>query len=102
MSGKMAMTVVIPGFSIPPGARAVLITDAGDGRFAVHPVAHGKSLLNLHTELIDHINDYPHSDAWLNELLNCCNSRLAARAAARTTGGLALPQADKALWGITP
>lgn len=86
------ITTAIPGFSIPPGARAVLVTDAGDGTFNVRPVEQGKSLLNIRTELQDHLNAYPHTDEWLEDLRDYCISRLAARSEAQRTGGVAIPR----------
>lgn len=87
-----ALTAAIPGFVIPPGARAVLISDAGDGKFEVRPVEQGKSLLNIRTELLDHLNAYPHTDEWLEDLRDYCESRLAARAEAQRTGGVVIPR----------
>lgn len=100
MNGKQAVTIAIHGFSIPAGARAVLVTDAGDGKFTVHPVAHGKSILNVQTEILDHVNSFPHSDAWLQDLRDCCIARLAARAAVKSTGGLAVPLDDGRSWDV--
>lgn len=85
-----SITAAIPGFTIPPGARAVLVTDAGDGQFQLHPVEIGKSLLNVRTELLDHLNAYPHTDAWLEDLRDYCTSRLAARTEARSTNGMVI------------
>lgn len=86
------ITAAIPGFSIPPGARAVFVTDAGDGKFELRPVEHGKSLLNIRHELLDHLNSYPHTDEWLEDLRDYCSSRLAARAEAEQTGGFVVPR----------
>lgn len=86
------VTTAIPGFAIPPGARAVLVTDAGEGNFTLHPVEHGKSMLNIRTELLDHLNAYPHTDAWLEDLRDYCASRIAARGESRATGGVVIPR----------
>lgn len=88
----------IQGLTVPPLARALLVTDQGDGTFQIQPVAHGKSVIDLRTELVDHINSYPHSDEWLIQLIDCCTSRLAARAAVRATGGLSMPRGDDGYW----
>lgn len=84
------LTTAIPGFSIPLGARAVLVTDAGEGKFSMHPVEHGKSLLNIQRDLQDHLSAYPLTDEWLEDLRDYCESRLAARSEAKATGGVAI------------
>lgn len=86
------LTTAIPGFAIPPGARAVLVTDAGEGKFTMHPVEHGKSLLNIQRDLQDHLSAYPLTDEWLEDLRDYCESRLAARAEAKATGGIVIPR----------
>lgn len=86
------LTTAIPGFSIPTGSRAVLVTDAGEGKFTLHPVEQGKSLLNIQRDLQDHLSAYPLTDEWLEDLRNYCESRLAARAEAKATGGIVIPR----------
>ncbi len=93
------LKTAIPGFSIPAGARAVMVTDEFDGTFSVKPVEHGKSVLNVQTELFDHLNAFPVSDEFLLELMNYCASRLEARTEATRTGGTAIAR-KQGLWEI--
>ena len=89
------ITAAIPGFSIPTGARGVLVVDNGDGTFTMNPVAHGKSVLDVRTELLDHLSSFPCSDEWLHEMRDYCDARLQARAQARGTGGIAIARAER-------
>lgn len=84
---------------IPAGARAVLVTPDGNGGFTQQPVSHGESVLNLKKDLLSHLTDFPHSDAWLEELRDYAEARLEARAAARGTNGLAI-QRGKRAWQV--
>ncbi|MGB3881992.1 MAG: hypothetical protein WA955_15590 [Diaphorobacter nitroreducens] len=92
-------TAAIPGLSIPFGARAVLVTDVGDGTFAIHPVAHGKSVLNVQTDLLDHLNHFPLPDQYLQDLRDYCDGRLAARQEAKETRGIVIPR-ERGRWEI--
>ena len=93
------LKTAIPGFSIPAGARAVMVTDDLDGTFSVKPVEHGKSVLNVQTELFDHLSAFPVSDEFLHELMDYCSSRLAARSEAKLTGGTAIAR-KHGLWEV--
>lgn len=59
--------------------RAVLVSLNRDGQLALVPVSDAQSLVNIKDELIDHLNNYPHSDEWLVGLRDYCDGRLAAR-----------------------
>lgn len=73
--------------------RAMLVSlDLDDGKTVRYqPVMHQHSVLDIKTELISHLSDYPHTDAWLLELRNHIDARLAARASARNSGGVSVP-----------
>lgn len=66
-------------FIIPAGARAIIIGDRG----VASPVMPGQAVLNIRKELISHLNEYPHTDEFLEELLSCVAARLEARRRAR-------------------
>lgn len=66
-------------FTIPAGARAVVIGDSG----VPMPVGPDDSVLNLKEGLLSHLNDLPHSDEFLEEILSCVAARLEARRRAR-------------------
>lgn len=83
-------TIAIPGLSIPEGARAILVTEAPDGNFTTTPVQYGQSVVNLKTDLIDHLTAQPYSDEMLQDLRDYCDARLQARREAKATGGIAL------------
>lgn len=89
----------IPGLHIPADARAVLVSHGPNNTFHVQPVEYGQSVLNIRTELLDHLNAYPHSTEWLEDLRDYCNSRLDARADAVRTGGVVLPR-EHGRWEI--
>ena len=78
--------------------RALLVSIKRDGSLEHVPVVDGKSLLNIETELHDHLSAQPRSDAFLMALRDYCNGRLAARAEARATGGFCIPV--KSGWNI--
>lgn len=78
----------------PNAPRAVLVSLNRDGQLELVPVGEAQSLVNIKDELIDHLNNYPHSDEWLTGLCDYCDGRLTARRNARETGGFSLPMKD--------
>lgn len=88
----------ITGVEIPAGARAVLVAPAHDGGHILTPIGDDQSVLNIRRDLMAHLSDYPHSDAFLQELRDCCDARLQARADARHGGHLIMPGAGKNEW----
>ncbi|MDP4076250.1 hypothetical protein [Acidovorax sp. A1169] len=90
--------VAIPDFGIPPGARAVLVTDAGSGNFNLKPVPHRASVVDIERDLTEHLDNMPYSDEWLMNLRAYVDRRLQARAEARGTGGVAMARGDG--WNI--
>lgn len=70
--------------------RALLVSLDRNGRLHHEPVADGQSLLNIQAELLDHLNAYPHTTAWLTALRDYCDGRLAARGEAKATGGVSM------------
>lgn len=84
-----------------PGApRAVLVRLECDA-LQVTPVAASCSVVDLETDLTDHLSAEPRSDALLIDLRDYCQARLDARAAARTSGGLAVAGAGRT-WNVIP
>lgn len=64
---------------VTPGVRAAIVTLDSNGKWYAHPVPQDASVLNLERDLIQHLQAYPFSDAWLNKLRDYCESRLTAR-----------------------
>lgn len=72
--------------------RAILTSLDASGQLQHSPVEYGQSLIRLETELIDHLNAKPYDDQFLADLRDYCAGRLAARDAARATGGFVIPR----------
>jgi hypothetical protein len=85
---------IMAALTEPNAPRAVLVSLNRDGQLELAPVGDGQSLVNIKDELIDHLNNYPHSDEWLTGLRDYCDNRLTARRKARETGGFSLPMKD--------
>lgn len=83
---------LLAALTAPNPPRALLVSLGNDGQLESEPVAFGQSLLNIETELIDHLNSYPHTDEWLLALRDYVDGRLAARQEARATGGVSIPR----------
>lgn len=79
------------GIEIPDGARAVLVSRNVDGSYRQMPVSPSSSVLDLHTELLNHLNEYPYSDEWLIELRDFVEAKLQARQSARKVDGFVTP-----------
>ena len=91
----------IPGLTIPLGARAVLVYESDEpGKFAIRPVGHNQSVLNLETSLLKHLNEQPLGTTWLQVLRDYCDDRLALRAAAQAKKSFITPSA-KFDWDMT-
>jgi hypothetical protein len=73
-----------------PGTRAVLVS-MDDGQFKMTAIAYGESVLNIPKDLLSHLDDYPHSNEFLEVLSNHCIGRLAARQDAKAMGGISIP-----------
>jgi hypothetical protein len=69
-----------------------------DGHVTRHSVAPDESILNIERDLIAHLNEGPYSSDFLAKLRDYCESRLQARAEARSAGKMVFPQA--AFWEI--
>lgn len=72
--------------------RAVLVSLDRAGQMQHEPVDHGQSVLNIHTELIDHLDASPRSTEFLMALRDYCDGRLSARSEAKATGGVSMPR----------
>lgn len=78
---------------VAPGApRAFLVSVDRRGQLECDAIEQGQSVLNIETELMSHLDSRPHSDAWLTELRDYCDGRLAARNEASATGGISIPR----------
>lgn len=76
------------------GARGVMVTPGqGNQGLTAKAIAPGQSVLNLETELRDHLDSYPHSSEWLTDLRDYIDQRLAARTEVKRTGGISMPSA---------
>lgn len=73
--------------------RAALVSLDRTGQLQHEPVADGQSLLNISTDLIDHLDSRPYSTAFLTALRDYCDGRMAARAEAKSSGGVSMPRA---------
>jgi hypothetical protein len=61
---------------LPRDTRAYLVTINGDGERRLQPVGEGHSVVNLHTSLVDHLNDGFFSGDFYKELLEHCRARV--------------------------
>ena len=78
-----------------PGNRAALVSVGMDGKLEVTPVHFGDSVLNLHEELIDHLNAQPLTDAFVQAIHDWAAGRMAATAEARRVGGFIIPRSPQ-------
>lgn len=81
------------------GARAVIVAPFGDGTWITKPVEPGCSVLNINRDLLKHLNEYPHTDAWLAHLRDYCIGRITARQNAQASGKLIRPS-HKVCWDM--
>lgn len=79
--------------------RALLVSLDRNGQLEHTPVAFGESVLNIETDLQDHLSAQPVSTEWMLNLCDYIDQRLASRGEARATGGVAIPRQDGA-WAI--
>ena len=84
----------------PRAPRALIVSLDRNGQLTHRPISDGQSVVNLHTELFDHLNSAPQTDEYLLALRDYCDSRLAARAEAKASGGFMTPRASGG-WNIT-
>jgi hypothetical protein len=61
---------------LPRDTRGYLVTINGDGTRKLHPVGEGHSVVNLHTSLVDHLNDGFFSGDFYKGLLEHCRARV--------------------------
>lgn len=74
------------------GARAVLVAPNHGGQgLCTQAIVQGQSVVNLSTELKDHLDSYPFTTEWLTDLRDYLDQRLATRSDAARTGGVAMP-----------
>lgn len=83
----------------PQAPRALLVSLDRKGHLEHQPIFDGQSVLNLDTELQDHLSASPRSTEWLLALRDYCDCRLAAREQAKGTGGVCIPRQDGG-WNI--
>ena len=81
--------------------RALLISLERNGQLELTPVDHGQAVINLDTELHEHLSASPRSTEWLLALRDYIDCRLAARAEAQATGGVAIARQNGG-WDIGP
>jgi hypothetical protein len=85
---------ILSALTGPQAPRALLVSLERNGELELTPVDHGQAVVNLDTELHDHLSASPRSTEWLLALRDYCDSRLAALAEAHATGGFTVPRAD--------
>ena len=90
---------ILAALTGPHAPRALLVSLGRNGQLEHTPVDHGQSVVNLDTELHDHLSASPRSTEWLLALRDYCDCRLAARAEAKATGGFCVPSQDGG-WNI--
>lgn len=83
----------------PSAPRALLVSLDRKGQLKYQQVEVGQSVVNLRTELFDHLNSAPQTDEYLQALRDYCDGRLAARADAKASGGFMTPRNGG--WNIT-
>lgn len=96
-SQSTAMLALLTSDNAP---RALLVSLDHKGQLQHEEVGAGQAVVNLHTELFDHLNAAPQTSEFLAELRDYCAGRLAARAEAKACGGFSTPRADGG-WNIT-
>ena len=72
--------------------RALLVTLNNNGQLDYRPISQGQSVLNIKADLMNHINDYPHTDEWLTSIRDQIDERMAAGQIAKATGGVCIPR----------
>jgi transcriptional regulator of nitric oxide reductase len=70
--------------------RALLVSLDHKGRLTHQAIHTGQSIINIETELQDHLSAQPVSTEWLLNLRDYIDCRLSARAEAQRTGGIAI------------
>lgn len=83
---------IMTALTAPGAPRALLVSVNRRGQLKLDAIEQGQSVLNIETELMDHLNSRPHSDAYLIALRDYCDGRLAARKEASATGGVSIPR----------
>lgn len=78
----------------PNAPRAVLVSLGGAGELKCQPVEQGDSVLNITSQLLDHLDNQPYSSEFLEHLRDYCKARLDARDEAKRTGGVSMRQSS--------
>lgn len=76
----------------PNAPRALLVTMGSNAQLQSQPIVMGQSIVNIRTELQDHLDAYPFPTEWLENLRDYLDGRLAARSEAARTGGCVIPR----------
>ena len=76
-------------------ARAFLVGVGSDGGLQHQPVGPTHSVLDVKEDLLRHLSAEPMDSQFLIDLRDYCDSRLAARAEARKTGGVVTPAGNR-------
>lgn len=91
---------ILAALTGPHAPRALLVSLDRRGQLQHQALEAGQSVVNLRTELFDHLNSAPQTDEYLLALRDYCDCRLAAKARAEATGGFMTPRPDGG-WNIT-
>ena len=92
-STLLAMVTALSGPALT-APRALLVQLDSSGNLQYQPIGMGQSLLRIETELFDHFNSKPISEAFLVELRDYAAGRLTALDEARATQGFVIPRAQ--------
>lgn len=79
--------------------RAILVSLDHEGRITHQAIHTGQSIINIETDLQDHLSAQPVSTEFLLNLRDYCDGRLSARAEAKAAGGISLPTKD-GIWNV--
>jgi hypothetical protein len=96
---KAAGAQFVAALTAPRAPRALIVTLDDNGQLQHRAISDGQSVVNLETELQDHLSASPRTTEWLLALRDYIDCRLAARAEAQATGGFCIPRQDGG-WNI--
>lgn len=92
-SGKSAqITSIVSALTGANAPRALLVSLDRNGQLEHVPVAFGESVLNIESDLQDHLSAKPVSTEWLLNLRDYIDCRLAARSEARGASAISIPR----------
>lgn len=70
---------LVAALTAPGAPRAFIVSLDRQGQIVAQPLGNDQSVLDLSTELISHLNDYPHSTGYLAAIRDAIDQRLEMR-----------------------